>query len=469
MRLLTPALLLARLEDRLDALARGARDLPARQQTLRATLDWSHELLEPDERVLFRRLAVFRGSGALEAIESVCGEGLRAASLDVLAALLDKSLIRQEEDGEGNVRVAMLETIRAYAQEKLAAAGEQERMREAHARYYLALAQQAENDVRAGPRQYWWVRRLMADYENVSAALTWSFAAGQAELGAALVGALGHFWFRSGLHWEGVRWADRALEVLEEVPAAVQARVYRAAGVMAWPTQSHERGRRYDEKALALFRELGDAHETAWGLVQLAAQWIGEKGGYKAAGATCREGLALLREMDDRAGVAQALNVLGELARIDGHDDLARGYYEEALTMARETGDRLREVLQLQNLGFLAQRAGAYEEAERLFREAMVAAQDLNSRYALAYTLTSLAGAYAATQPKRAARLIGIGERIFEELDAMPDRGDRDVFAQNRETAHAELGDAAFHTALTRGRNMTLTQALAFALGDEPN
>lgn len=469
LRLLTPGLLLARLEDRLDALARGARNLPARQQTLRATLDWSHELLEPDERVLFRRLAVFRGSGALEAVEAVCDEGLRAAPLDVLATLLDKSLIRQEEDGEGNVRLGMLETIRAYAQEKLAAAGEQETMREAHARYYLSLAQQAENDVRAGPRQFRWVRRLVADYENVSAALSWAFAAGQAELGATLVGALGHFWFRSGLHWEGVRWTDRALEVLEEVPPAVQARVYRAAGVMAWPTQSHERGRRYDEKALALFRRLGDAHETAWGLVQLAAQWIGEKGGYEAAGATCREGLALLRQMGDNVGVAQAFNVLGELARIDGHHELARGYYEDALAMARETGDRLREVLQLQNLGFLAQQAGAYEQAERLFRQAIAEAQDLNSRYALAYTLTSLAGAYAATQPERAARLMGIGDRIFEELGAMPDRGDRDLFEHNRATARAQLGDPAFQAALTRGRNVTLTDAIPYALGEDRN
>jgi len=468
LKLFTPDALLARLADRLDTLTRGAQDLPARQQTLRATIDWSHELLAPAERVLFRRLSVFRGGGALEAIEAVCAQGLDPSALNVLAALLDKSLILQQEDDEGNVRISMLETIREYAQEKLAKAGEVERMREEHARYFLARAQQAQDDLRAGPRQFLWVRRLMADYENVRAALTWAFGTGEAEVGAAMAGALGHFWFRSGLHWEGLRWTDRALEVVEEVPPAVQARVYRAAGIMAWPTRGHERGRRYDEKSLALYRELGDEHDEAWALVQLAAQWIGEKGGYEAAGPMCREGLAMLREMDDQVGVAQALNVLGELARIDGRDEQARGYYEEALAIAQATGDRLREVLQLQNLGFLAQRAGAFREAERLFRQSVVAARELDSRYSLVYTLTSLAGAYASTRPERAARLIGVSERIFEELGALPDRGDREVFEENRARARAELGNEAFAAALARGRAMSIKDAVAYALEHDP-
>lgn len=467
LKLLTPSLLLARLEDRLGALTRSAQDAPARQQTLRATIDWSHELLAPKERVLFRRLSIFRGGGALEAIEAVCGEGLASATLDVLADLLDKSLIRQQEDDEGNVRVGMLETIRAYAREKLAAAEEVEAMRAAHAQHFLAWAQQAYDDLRGGPRQYLWVRRLMTDYENLRVALTWAFNSGESEVGAALAGTLGNFWFRSGMHWEGVRWTERALEVVEEVAAPLQARIYSAAGITAWPTLRDERGKGYEEKALALYRELGNKHDEAWALVYLAAQWIGEKGGYEAAGSRCREGLAMLREMGDLAGVAQALNVLGELARIDEYDEVARSTYEEALAIARETEDRLREVLQLQNLGYLAQRAGAYKEAEAFFREGILAARDLNSRYALVYTLTSLAGAFARTRPQRAARLIGIGERIFEEMGALPDRGDRDVFEANRETAREELGEEAFETELALGRAMSMKEALAYALAED--
>lgn len=470
LKLFSPEALLARLEDRLDVLARGARDRPARQRTLRATIDWSHELLAEEERVLFRRLAVFRGGAALEAVEAVCRQGAAspedAPAVDVLTALLDKSLIRQQDDDEGRVRVSMLETIREYAREKLAAAGEEEAMRRAHAATFLALAQEAEGDLRAGPRQYAWVRRLMVDYGNVRAALKWAFEGGEEEMGAALVGALGHFWFRSGLHWEGAHWAERALAVVEGMEPAVQARVYRAAGIMAWPTQGHERGRRYDEKALALFREMGDEHEVAWALVNLAAQWIGEKGGYAAAGERAREGLAMLREMGDEVGAAQALNVLGELARIDGYDEAARGYYEEALVLARATGDRLREVLQLQNLGFLAQQVGAYEEAEGLFREAIVAAGDLNSRYALAYTMMSLAGAYVVERPDRAARLIGAAERVFEDLGALADRGDREVFEANEATARAALGEEAYAAAVARGRAMSLEEAVAFGLGE---
>lgn len=467
LKLFTPAVLLARLEDRLATLTRGARDLPARQQTLRAALDWSHELLTAEERVLLRRLSVFRGGGALEAIEAVCGEGLVSPVLDVAAALLDKSLIRQGEDDEGNVRIGMLETIREYAQDKLAEAGEVDVMRAKHAQTFLDLAQQAEKDLRAGPRQYPWVRRLMTDYENVCSALTWALGDGEAELGVALTGALGNFWFRSGLHWEGARWTERALNVVEKAPPSSQARLYRAAGIMAWPTHGHERGRLYDEKALALFRELGDDYEIAWAMVYLAAQWIGIAGGYEKAGPRAQEALQLLQEMGDLVGAAQALNVLGELARIDGHDDLARGYYEEALALARATGDRLREVLQLQNLGYLAQRAGAYEEAEDLFLESVEAACGLSSRFALAYTLTSLAGAYAATRPERAARLMGFGERIFEELGALPDRGDREVFKENRTTARETLGEKAYAAALARGRAMSMREAVAYALEED--
>ena len=464
LKLFTPAALLARLGDRLDTLTRGARDRPARQQTLRATIDWSHELLTAEEGVLFRRLSVFRGGGALDAVEAVCGREMDAPLLDVVAVLLDKSLIRQQTDDEGNVRIGMLETIREYAREKLAAAGEVEAMRKAHARTFLAWVQQAADDLRAGPRQFLWVRRLMTDFENLRAALNWAFQSGEVEIGAALVGALGHFWFRSGLHEEGVRWTEEALAIVDEVPPAVQARVFETAGLMAWPTHDLEHGRRYDEKALALYREMGDEGNEAWTLVHLAAQWIGERGGYEAAGPTCQEGLAMLREMGDDAGVAQALNVLGELARIDGHHDVAREYYEEALEIARATGDRLREVLQLQNLGFLAQRAEAYEEAEALFQRAIVAAGDLNSRYSVAYALSSLAGAYARTEPERAARLIGIGERIFEEVGALPDRGDREVFEENKATARAEMGEEAFAAALARGRAMSVDEAVAFAL-----
>ncbi len=258
--------------------------------------------------------------------------------------------------------------------------------------------------------------------------------------------------------------------MVDEVPPAVQARVYRAAGITAWPTRSHEHGRDYDEKALAIYRELENEHDVAWALIQLAAQWIGEKGGYEAAGPVCREGLAMLREMEDEAGVAQALNVLGELARTDGHEELARGYYEEALSIARAIGDRLREVLQLQNLGLLAQRVEAYGEAEAWFREAVVAAGDLGNRYTVAHALKSLVGAYARTRPERAARLIGAGERVFDELGALPDRGDREVFEENKVAAREELGEEAFAAALARGRAMSVEEAVAFALeeGEDP-
>lgn len=469
LKLFTPATLLARLEDRLDTLTRGTRDLPARQQTLRATIDWSHELLTPEERILFRWLSVFWGGGTLQAIEAVCGRGVEFSAsessvLDMLVALLDKCLIRQQDDKEGNVRVSMLETIREYGREKLAAAGEEDTVRADHARYFLAFAQQAEEDLRAGSRQFLWIRRLMADYENVRAALAWAFRAGDAEVGAAMVGALRHFWFRGGLHGEGMRWTKRALEIVEEVPAPVQARVLSAAGFMTWLAGDKERGRLYHEQALAIYRELGNQRNEAWTLIRLGMQSFGEEGAYERFGPKCREAVAMLRELADQAGVAQALIVLGELARLGGYDKLARDYHDEALEIALATGDRMRQMILRLNLGYMAQRAGAYDEAETSFHECLRIAHDVESRFFLAYALTSLAGAYARTRPERAARLIGVGERIFEELGAFPMAGDRTLFAENKAAAHEELGEEAFEAAAARGRAMLMKEAVAYAL-----
>ena len=326
--------------------------------------------------------------------------------------------------------------------------------------------QQAEGDLRAGPDQYLWLGRVMADYDNVRTVLAWAFRTGQVELGAALTGALGHFWFRSGFYQEGQRWIEQALAVVEQVPPEVQARVYGAAGVFKWALAAlHDStaGLRYDEQALALYRELGDERNAAWTEIFVAGHWIGREGGYAAVAARAESAVRSLREMGDRLGVAQGLNVLGELARTDGHDELARAYYEEALTIARDTGDRLREMLQLENLGFLAQRAEADEEAERFFREALKIALELDSAFTSAYVFLVLAGAYVRQAPARAATLIGAGERIMEELGAAPHPGDLSLFEQNKAAVRDRLDDEAYDEALARGRALTLEEAVAFA------
>ena len=467
LKLFTPPALLARLEDTLATLTQGARDRPARQQTLRATIDWSYGLLDEPERTLFRRLAVFQGGGTIAIIEEVCGEGLGGSLPEVALSLLDKSLLQRQEDSDGQTRLGMLETIRAYAREKLVAAGEEEGLRRDHARTFLALVEEGADELRAGPRQYVWIRRLLADYDNVRAALRWSFDNGEEEMGAAMAGALGHFWFRSGLYDDLHRWTTRALAIKDTLPPPVRARVFNTAGLMAWAVHDQEKGRYYDGQALHVYRELGDERNAAWTQVFLAGQSIGEPGGYERVGASCREGLAQMRAMGDKAGVSQALNVLGELARFDGHDDVARACYEEALAIARATGDRLREMMQLENLGYLAQRAGANAEAEALFLESLPIALELDSKFATAYSLTSLAGAYAEAQPQRAAVLIGAGERVFEELGALAHPGDQGVFEENRARVRERLGEEAYTEAVARGRAMGTGEAAGYALAND--
>jgi predicted ATPase/serine/threonine protein kinase/DNA-binding CsgD family transcriptional regulator len=438
MKLLPPQALLARLDQRLAILTGASRDLPARQQTLRNTIAWSYNLLDAAEQRLFRRLSVFVGGCTLQAIEAVCA-GLdksdeAAQALDAVASLVDKSLLQQTEQEGEEPRFLMLETIREYGLERLTVNGEVEVVRQAHAAYYLALAEEAEPELR-GAQSGMWLERFDREHENLRAALRWLLEHGEAglrkEMALRLSSALEEFWDVRGHHSEGRTFLEQALVGSEGVAPSVQAKALSTAGRLALNQSDMDRGEVLCEQSLALSRELGDTAGIALSLQRLAVvAWV--RNNSAAAYALTEEALALWREVDDKAHVAWTLSRLaymasqqGEYARalalceasltlyrqldsnIGTADVLLRlaevryvsqsdpeqiiSLLEEALALSREVGDKMRIGVCLRLSGQLALSQGNAVEAHSLAGESLALFREIGDRQGTALSLCLLA------------------------------------------------------------------------------
>jgi predicted ATPase len=343
-KLLSPQALLARLGQRLTLLTSGARDVPARHQTLRHTIAWSYDLLDALEQRLFRRLAVFVGGCTLEAVEAL-STGVGDTEVDVLdsiASLVDKSLLQRAEQDGDEPHFAMLETIREYGLEALASSGEMEDTRRAHAAYYLGLAEEAEPEL-AGPQQAEWLERLEREYDNLRAAMQWSLEPGKEgyrrEMALRLGGALRRLWIVHG-HWsEGRNFLERALAESKGVPAAVQVKAIITAANLANMQTDSDRAEVLAEKSRELCQELGDTRGFALSLRLLAAVAV-KRGDLAAARSLNEEALMLFREVGDKEGAGLSLHNLGWLAMIQGEYAKGRTLFEECLALHRQVGNK---------------------------------------------------------------------------------------------------------------------------------
>ncbi len=364
-----PQTLLARLEQGLAVLVGGARDLPLRQQTLRGALAWSYDLLAPEEQALFRRFLVFVDGCTMEAAEVVCtaAVALQGDILEGLASLVDKSLLRQEEQAGGEARFWMLQTIREYGLEALATSGELEAIREAHANYYLALAEEAEPHLR-GAEQTRWFTRLEQEHENLRAALSWLLERAsmgveveqgkqQAERALRLCAALYWFWLIRGHVREEQTFLERALAMREEVVPAVRVRALYAAAQLAWHLD-----------------DIGQA-ETL-----------------------CRESLALFRELGDKPGMMASLDTLGSVERVRGRYATARVQLEEAAALFQEVGDTWKWGRCLTELARLATTQGDYNRAHALLEESLVLYRALGDQERIGWVLNLLARMFFVSQ-----------------------------------------------------------------------
>jgi len=466
------AALLGRLERRLPLLTAGARDVPARQQTLRNTIDWSYELLNTDEQTLFRRIAVFVGGCTLEAAEAVttlnvptarpepAEEFERSNVLDGLASLVDKSLLQCTEVLDSEPHFTMLETIREYALERLEAIGEADAIRQQHAAYYLALAEAAEPKLH-GEEQQIWLRRLETEQANLRAALTWSqTSVSEAALGLRLAGALGWFWLMRGYLGEGQGWLAGILARPASLePSLARARALNRAGLLAARQGDHAIARALQEECLAISQALGDAAHRAWALAGLGEVALAQLDRTRAA-AHYEESVALLRALGDRWGSAWALLGLAETVCDQGDHARAAALYEESLTLFRICGDRWQCAWAIDGLADVAHRRGDHARATALYEESLALLRDFGDRPGSAWILLNLSEvAQDQEDHVRAAKLLEESLTLYREL------GDKASMAD----ALAGLGARA----LTRGdygRAMTLYEeslVLSRELGDQ--
>jgi predicted ATPase/DNA-binding XRE family transcriptional regulator/Tfp pilus assembly protein PilF len=381
--MLSPAALLSRLESALGGLALltgGARDLPDRQRTLRAALDWSHDLLARDDQTLLARLSVFAGGCTLEAAEAVCALDGAPDVLSGVASLIENSLLRPPERG-AEPRLAMLETVHEYARERLEARGERAALRERHARYYVALMEGVAR-LLTGPDQVAGFGRLDQELGNLRAALAWARHE-SVEVGLRIAGKLWLFWLRRGYLREGRDWLEEllALEAAGPVHAAQPVRfaALHGAAVLAHRQGDIKRAEALGEESLALARQLGNPPDIAAAVNQLAiiARYRGD---YDRARALYGESLAVRRMLGDRSGTASALNNLGNVAMHTGRYHEARQYFEESLATHRELENAWGVAAALNNLGEVACYQGSLDEALALGNEAFAGFQALGDR-----------------------------------------------------------------------------------------
>ena len=455
-----------RLVNRLHVLTAGARDLPQRQRSLRTAIEWSYGLLEPDEATLFRRLAVFHNGVTLEAGEAVTlpSDAVETDTLSLISSLLDKSLLRQVEGAGQAPRYLMLETIHDYAWEKLDESGEAELMRRSHADYFVALAEQAEPELR-GSQQKLWMERLEDEHDNLRAALRWALTNDKAEIAGRLGSALWRFWERRSHLSEGRRWLEQVLALGVRVPASMRAKMLAASGFLAFRQSDYGAGRSLEEESLSIYRELGDKTGIALSFTFLADLEYALGDPIPGMALTrFEQALALWREAGDPWGIAKALSDLGEGARTIGDYQAARARYEESLTIRRELNDQSSIAVDLVNLAHVADHEGNYEQARQLFLEGLLIGNDLGNWHTMSIALGGLAGlAVRDGRPRRAALLFGSAEAALRSVAGGLDPVDRAALESNLSAARAQLDEATWETLWTEGQNMTLDQASAFA------
>jgi predicted ATPase/DNA-binding XRE family transcriptional regulator len=463
-RLLGPSSLLARLD---QALSTGwARDLPQRQRTLRATLDWSHDLLSGPEKALFRRLSVFAGGWTLEAAEAVgASEEVRAEDvLELLGGLTEQSLVTPGVGLGGETRYGMLEPVRQYALEKLEDGGESDEARRDHADFFLGLAECARPELR-GPDQVEWLERLERENGNLRAAMSWALDGGDAEVAARLAWALWLFWVMRGPHGEGRRWAEAVLD--RELAPVLRARAAVAAATMAYGQGDHGACEGYSDEAMDLSRRGGDELCTAYALSLVGTNAM-HRGELEKAVSCLEEALRLFSSVGEEGAVPMARVGLGIVLLARGKEDRASGVFEEALVSARREGNALATNMALYNLIKLAFTSGDHASAGRMLEEGVALSARMGDRANLSYFMEGLAVVAGLRKDDlRSAHLFGAAERLLEEVGA-PVYGyyqpDDSLYERTVSAARSRLGNAAFEEAHKRGRAMDFEQAVVYAL-----
>ena len=418
-KVLSPSSMRTRLTSRLQLLTGGARDMPQRHQTLRATMDWSYDLLSAAEQKLFRRLSVFVGGCTLEGAEAVCDTkgDLDLDLLDGMASMVDKSLAQQVEPAKGESRFVMLETIREYALEKLEASGEKSLTKRAHAAYCLVLAEE-EATQQGSAEGAEWLARFAVEHDNFRAGLEWLTETGDAEWGLRLGAALFRFWEMREYLAEGRARLGKLLKIAgTAVPTKARARALFAAGVLAGAQGDYASADALIRESLDIARQLRDKQGAAVSLNALAVI-ARDRGDVPVARSLFEESLVLWRELGERKAVARSLSNLANIVKLQGDNARARSLYAECLSIFRELGDRTGVAWSMNYQGDVARDQSDSASARALYEQGLAIFRELGDRWGIAGTLADL-GSLAREQENYASALSLYREsiKIFQELD----------------------------------------------------
>jgi predicted ATPase/transcriptional regulator with XRE-family HTH domain len=501
--LLRPDALLRRLEQRLPVLANGSLDLPERQHTLHNSLAWSYDLLGPQEQTLFRRLAAFTGRWSLAAAEAVCSDAIvgRELVLDLVGNLVDSSMVYVSAPIRLEPQFALLETVREFAERRLADDSEAHETRRRHAAYYLELVERAAIEMH-GPDQEAWIRRLEEANDNVRAALDWLMAHAEQAQALRFATAATWCWLRNSYFTD----ARRIIELVKTADARVDARVLAhallAAARFASTQTDYAAQAAYDQKSLGLFQSLGDAAGYAEAVTDLgAAEW--QQGQMERARIHLQDGLARCRALGDRVGIATALLPLANLSRDTGDFEAAQRLYAECLALRQASGDALGVAHVLNNSAWLglymgdmalARRAeqaldirrklGARLEtgvsqtllarialaandsasAEALFLDSLAVHREVGNRWGVALALEGLAELLVGRQPKLALQFAGAAGSLRSAINRPLPPVEEPLFHATLRAAQAAVGSNEAGTALLSGASLSMADAVSLAL-----
>jgi predicted ATPase/DNA-binding SARP family transcriptional activator/DNA-binding CsgD family transcriptional regulator len=508
-KMLPPQALLERLKDRLKLLTGGPRELSERQRTLRSTIEWSYALLDEVEQVLFGRLAVFSGGRTLQAIEAICdAQGdLPVDAFEGVSSLLDKSLIRQEEGPNGELRFVMLETIHEFAREKLEESSEAEQIKHAHAQYFLALAEKAVPELK-GANQLEWLERLEIEHDNVRAALSWMLERGETELALQLGAAFSWFWEWRSYYAEGRRWLEEALRMDSQAPAATRANALAMAGNLAERQGDYDRSVELCEEGLELLRQTEEGGEAKLYLLLSLGNALDARGDSERARELFEEGLALSQEegqewftgvflhnlalssssqgdheraielLEQSAAIARRLgdqyltayylmNLGNEYLSTEDHERAAT-LLEESLASFRVLGARGEVAWSLGSLGWAALLRKDFEQAETLFQESLALNRELGRKPYSASCLEDLACvASARGEAMRAAQLWGAAETLHQATGYPQDPIAQAEMEPYLASARSQIHETVWAKAWEEGQAMTLEEAISYALEEE--
>jgi predicted ATPase/DNA-binding CsgD family transcriptional regulator len=463
LRVMTEADVLRGLDDRFRLLVVGARTAPARQQTLAAALDWSYSLLTAEEQSLLRDLSVFAGSFSVEAVRAVAAPGAGEV-IRVLSALVDKSLLVTEPGPGGRMRHRLLETVRAYALERFANAGDLEAARTRHVRFYLELAEKADKEQR-GSGQAEASELLDAEYDNLRATLEWDVKYDH-EAAARLAGALAWFWAMRGHQMEGRRWIEAVLRDLStEGMPRVNALYGRA--ILAHHQGDHSVALADLVECESFWRARGATRQLAECLMLMGSTFHPLRR-LEDAEAAVQEALGLFRELSDAWGVAICLNNIASANLARGDNELAKTQFEECLALSRASQNDWLAGGAVLGLADVLSETGERLEAHRYWTEGVAIAARLKSPWDAAFGLCGLARSAALSDPGRAVTLAGAAANLLAGMGGSLDEWSQGRLDTALEPARARLGSQAVEEAWARGEQMGFQRAIAYALSEAP-